>query len=332
MEGKNLSLNDFSSISHNQESNLTNTKKIKAITITSPHSNNENEKKFTLKVDTHIEQEKGKWTREENRKFIFAILTYGNNWKKVQQFIKTRSCSQARSHAQKFLKKLKRLNIFDCKVTSSLSSISNLQEYIKSLHNEEKEVFISFLNDLLYIQDFSVLSGFKKEFLNKKDIGIINNIQSNIPVISPEKNFTYFSHPNHIYYPSCNYMPINCFTVNTPYNQSLYSPHLNNYNYYGYNMNIFNPTETYHQSYFADTLPMCQAACYALVHENGHYIYQLIPNIYGMFYPYQRNESCDQPIHLKDFQETIKFDKDFDRIESNNKFFRSKKVTIYRKF
>ena len=44
---------------------------------------------------------------EEHQKFIDGILEYGNEWKKVQQIIKTRSSTQARSHAQKFFLKLK---------------------------------------------------------------------------------------------------------------------------------------------------------------------------------------------------------------------------------
>ena len=39
----------------------------------------------------------GRWTEEEHNKFIEGILEYGNEWKKVQQIIKTRSSTQARS-------------------------------------------------------------------------------------------------------------------------------------------------------------------------------------------------------------------------------------------
>jgi SHAQKYF class myb-like DNA-binding protein len=49
----------------------------------------------------------GRWNEEEHRKFIEAILLYGNEWKRVQQYIKTRSSTQARSHAQKFFIRLK---------------------------------------------------------------------------------------------------------------------------------------------------------------------------------------------------------------------------------
>ncbi|MCQ2821509.1 MAG: SANT/Myb-like DNA-binding domain-containing protein [archaeon] len=49
----------------------------------------------------------GRWTREEQSRFVEAIMIYGNNWKKIQRHISTRSEKQARSHAQKFLLKLK---------------------------------------------------------------------------------------------------------------------------------------------------------------------------------------------------------------------------------
>ena len=51
----------------------------------------------------------GRWTEEEHNKFIEGILEYGNEWKKVQQIIKTRSSTQARSHAQKFFLRVKKI-------------------------------------------------------------------------------------------------------------------------------------------------------------------------------------------------------------------------------
>ena len=50
----------------------------------------------------------GRWSKEEHEKFIIGILSYGNEWKKVQKIIKTRSSTQARSHAQKYFLKLKK--------------------------------------------------------------------------------------------------------------------------------------------------------------------------------------------------------------------------------
>lgn len=50
----------------------------------------------------------GRWTDAEHKKFLEAILIYGNEWKNVQKYISTRSSTQARSHAQKFFLRLKK--------------------------------------------------------------------------------------------------------------------------------------------------------------------------------------------------------------------------------
>ena len=49
----------------------------------------------------------GAWTNEEHEKFIEGILKYGNQWKNIQFLIRTRTSTQIRSHAQKFVKKIK---------------------------------------------------------------------------------------------------------------------------------------------------------------------------------------------------------------------------------
>jgi len=58
----------------------------------------------------------GRWTQEEHKKFIQGLFLYGNDWKQIQSLIETRSCPQARSHAQKFFVKLQRSNFLDLKI------------------------------------------------------------------------------------------------------------------------------------------------------------------------------------------------------------------------
>lgn len=50
----------------------------------------------------------GRWTEEEHQKFLEGILQFGNEWKRVQKIIQTRSSTQARSHAQKFFLRMKK--------------------------------------------------------------------------------------------------------------------------------------------------------------------------------------------------------------------------------
>jgi SHAQKYF class myb-like DNA-binding protein len=50
----------------------------------------------------------GRWLPEEHQRFIQAMFLYGNEWRRVQEYIGTRSSTQARSHAQKFFIRLKK--------------------------------------------------------------------------------------------------------------------------------------------------------------------------------------------------------------------------------
>ena len=90
----------------------------------------------------------GRWTQEEHLKFIDGILEYGNEWKKVQSLIKTRSSTQARSHAQKFFLRIKKnLNINDSTTfanETNLNSPSNqdnfsIKYFFELLASQDKE-------------------------------------------------------------------------------------------------------------------------------------------------------------------------------------------------
>ena len=44
----------------------------------------------------------GRWTKEEQFRFMEGIVKYKNDWKRIQMNTRTRSSTQVRSHAQKF--------------------------------------------------------------------------------------------------------------------------------------------------------------------------------------------------------------------------------------
>jgi SHAQKYF class myb-like DNA-binding protein len=52
----------------------------------------------------------GRWNAEEQQRFAEAVLKYGNDWKQIQNHVYSRNMTQVRSHAQKFLMKLKETN------------------------------------------------------------------------------------------------------------------------------------------------------------------------------------------------------------------------------
>lgn len=50
----------------------------------------------------------GRWEKSEHLRFLAGCLLYKNNWKKVETYVRTRTSTQIRSHAQKYLKKLEK--------------------------------------------------------------------------------------------------------------------------------------------------------------------------------------------------------------------------------
>ena len=79
----------------------------------------------------------GRWQKDEHERFIEAILKFGNEWKKVQKYVKTRSSTQARSHAQKFLYKVNKSNLLDLDFDFNKNSLKSLHD-LESKMEEDK--------------------------------------------------------------------------------------------------------------------------------------------------------------------------------------------------
>lgn len=98
----------------------------------------------------------GRWTSQEHIHFIEALIKYGKNWKDIQKHVGTRTTSQARSHAQKFLYKLKMIKNTDLNIDFTNNNIKNLYDIIQEIkkinkNNEEENKFI--LDTLIYLDE-----------------------------------------------------------------------------------------------------------------------------------------------------------------------------------
>lgn len=51
-------------------------------------------------------QYQGRWTDEEHDKFLEGLRLFGKDWRRIEEFIGSRSCAQIRSHAQKYFNRL----------------------------------------------------------------------------------------------------------------------------------------------------------------------------------------------------------------------------------
>jgi SHAQKYF class myb-like DNA-binding protein len=79
----------------------------------------------------------GRWTKDEHFRFLAALKLFSKEWKKVQEHVKTRTSTQARSHAQKFFNKLEKRNL-------------SLEEFLRTL-------------DLDNIEDHNIMSDLEDE-------------------------------------------------------------------------------------------------------------------------------------------------------------------------
>ena len=76
----------------------------------------------------------GRWTFQERIKFIKALIENGKKWKLIQKQIGTRTCTQTRSHAQKFIIKLK--SIENDEFDFNKNSIKNLNDIIEEIRKK----------------------------------------------------------------------------------------------------------------------------------------------------------------------------------------------------
>jgi SHAQKYF class myb-like DNA-binding protein len=120
----------------------------------------------------------GRWSDDEHKRFLEGILTYGNEWKKIQNIIKTRSSTQARSHAQKFFLKIKK----DLK----LSNNKNKNFKINNNTNDINDNFsIKYFFDIL--NDNETNNNIKKLKLCNEQKEKILNFISKFPINENEK-------------------------------------------------------------------------------------------------------------------------------------------------
>ena len=112
------------------------------------HSNNEINNE--IKINDNNVNNRGKWTEDEQNKFIEGIALHGTNWKKVQNLIKTRSEVQIRSYSKNFFRKLKSIKDELLGLDFSLNSICDINDIILQIKNTNKNYNISIVLKYLY--------------------------------------------------------------------------------------------------------------------------------------------------------------------------------------
>ena len=75
----------------------------------------------------------GRWKFKEHMQFLEGLDKYGVNWKKIYPLIKTRTCDQIRSHAQKFFLKLKQVKDEQLGIDFTSDNINSIRDLINNI-------------------------------------------------------------------------------------------------------------------------------------------------------------------------------------------------------
>ena len=107
--------------------------KYKPYDLVNSNNNDNNNESIELNEDENDNNNilNGRWSQKEHLLFIKGCLLYGNYWKKVKKYIQTRSCSQIRSHAQKYLNKLNK------KYYGNKNNVNNNYDFNLKLNDDE---------------------------------------------------------------------------------------------------------------------------------------------------------------------------------------------------
>ena len=137
--------------------------------------------------NNNTDNSNGRWTKEEHNRFIEAIINFGNDWKKVQKYVSTRTSTQARSHAQKFLMKLRNSEFFKKKnIDNNLSWAKTIHFIKNNFSNDELEFVLKNVHCNVNIENC-------KKKINKNKLSKLSKLNSDSTEFNSDDSESVFS-------------------------------------------------------------------------------------------------------------------------------------------
>ena len=162
------------------------------------------------------DSKKGRWTLKEHIEFLNGIAKYGNDLSKIK--INTRNSNQIRSHAQKFFKKLKKVNDEQLGINFTPNYIKTFKDMVNHIEFVNHNYDIA--NVFLYLSEKYEK---KKVKLNYKKIYINHNQENNGLLLNEEKNDNVEISINNIGHYVCNDIKLDSINMNLINNFVAYS-------------------------------------------------------------------------------------------------------------
>ena len=162
------------------------------------------------------DSKKGRWTLKEHIEFLNGIAKYGNDLSKIK--INTRNSNQIRSHAQKFFKKLKKVNDEQLGINFTPNYIKTFKDMVNHIKFVNHNYDIA--NVFLYLSEKYEK---KKVKLNYKKTYINHNQENNGLLLNEEKNDNVEISINNIGHYVCNDIKLDNINMNLINNFVAYS-------------------------------------------------------------------------------------------------------------
>jgi SHAQKYF class myb-like DNA-binding protein len=134
---------------------------------------------------TAASSKEGRWTPEEHERFVKALSLYGKDWKQVEKYVGTRTVLQVRSHAQKYLLKIKK-KYSNCYGPRAEQPQPEPEGVKKQLHIIEQEYFRK-LNTLNYTYFVQMINVSKTTTSNKLPSVDLSELDTSFNYSEPEE-------------------------------------------------------------------------------------------------------------------------------------------------
>ena len=178
--------------------------------------NNNKNKKKNDDSKKNKDSKNGRWTLKEHIEFLNGIAKYGNDLSKIK--INSRNSNQLRSHAQKFFKKLKKVNDEQLGINFTPNYIKTFKDMVNHIEFVNHNYDIA--NVFLYLSEKYEK---KKVKLNYKKIYINHNQENNGLLLNEEKNDNVEISINNIGHYVCNDIKLDNINMNLINNFVAYS-------------------------------------------------------------------------------------------------------------
>ena len=255
----------------------------------------------------NCDKNQGRWSEEEQDRFLKGCYLYKNNWKKIKEYIKTRTIPQIRSHAQKYLIRLcgkysiklfkkkfalstsnKNIATVPCKQKLNFSKMNAYERNIFDMFNYYNREIIKDNNENMDAEKKQEKNVDEKNEIKNQDQKVLKNLSNNIENKNNNK-VNNMINGNLIFINGLLNDSVENNTFNYYGNNNIYINNINN----SININSFNQMTPLNNINYINSAQKCYQN--VMPFNNYSHIYQNNNNIYNSIsdnYIKNNNYSC----------------------------------------